>query len=100
MSKESLEKVIGDVLDERFRQDRKWGMPQPAMKTPGRALAVLGEEFGEACKAAVEMDAAETPDGALVWRDSLRTELVQVAAVAVSIIEHLDTDEIDCTPRQ
>ena len=42
-------------------------------------LAVLGEEYGEACRAVLERDPIQ-----------LRTELIQTAAVAVAIVEWLD----------
>jgi hypothetical protein len=39
-------------------------------------LAVLGEEYGEVCQAALDWDP-----------DQMRAELVQLAAVAVAILE-------------
>ncbi len=49
-------------------------------------LAVLGEEFGEVCHELVESNDAPSED--VVAR--VRTELVQLAAVAVAWIEGID----------
>ncbi len=43
--------VLCDVQDERSRQERKWGSQH---HTPFEWLAILGEEYGEACQAAVD----------------------------------------------
>jgi hypothetical protein len=51
------ELVLRDVEWERREQDRKWG---PQHHSPMEWLAVLGEEYGEACKAALESH--EWPD--------------------------------------
>lgn len=54
-------------------------------------VTVLGEEFGEVCRAALDAEKIAEgrgdPEGAL---KKLRTELIQVAAVAVAYIEGLD----------
>jgi hypothetical protein len=65
-----------DVAKERTSQDRKWGVQN---HTPERWLVILGEEYGEACKEALE--------GNL---DAYRHELVQTAAVAMAAIDSLD----------
>lgn len=74
-------KVLNEVNAERDRQDRKWGEQN---HSPAHWLMILGEEVGEANKAALEAhfkgkDLSE-----------YRAELIQVAAVAVSMIECLD----------
>ena len=71
---EKTEAVIQEILLERRRQDQKWGEQN---HTTFKWLAILGEEFGEACTAALEYS-------------NLREELIQVAAVAVVFIECLD----------
>lgn len=81
--------VIFDVVDERDRQDAKWGE-----QNHGDAiwLAVLIEEVGEAAREILEarpvvgyVDPIPPIATAL-----LRAELVQVAAVAVAWIEAID----------
>lgn len=73
--------ILGEVLAEISRAQSVWGIQD---HDPHAYLAILGEEFGEACKAAVEIR----------WGSArvefLRAELVQVAAVAVAMVECLD----------
>ena len=74
---------VGEVLDERARQDAKWGQQNHhALEW----LAIIGEELGEANKAAAESH----------WRGetwaNYRTELIQVAAVAIAAVQSLDRD--------
>jgi hypothetical protein len=72
--------VLCDVSLERVRQDEKWGGTPGIDRISGPHYpAVLGEEFGEVCKAVLEGQTAE-----------LRTELIHVAAVAVAWVEELD----------
>lgn len=59
------------ILKERQRQIDKWGEAQKSELYP----AILGEEFGEVCQAALED------------RVNIRTELVQVAAVCMAWFE-------------
>jgi hypothetical protein len=66
--------VIGQVLNEVVNvQLRKWGVQN---HDPYRWLSILGEEKGEACRAANEGQ----------W-DDYEAEMIQVAAVAVSAVE-------------
>jgi len=67
---------IGEVINERDRQDRKWGIQN---HSPMMWLCILSEEVGEASKAVLEND----PEG-------YRKEMVQVAAVAVAALESFD----------
>lgn len=72
--------ILQEVRAERERQDAKWGgTPGVDRFSDPHYAAVLGEEFGEVCKAWLERDVA-----------GLREELVQVAAVAVAWVEELD----------
>jgi NTP pyrophosphatase (non-canonical NTP hydrolase) len=73
--------VIRDVIEERARQDEKWGEQN---HDPFTYLTILGEEYGEACKAALE---EEFGDGPI---EDLRKELIHTAAVAVAMVECLD----------
>lgn len=69
-----------EVVAERTRQDAKWGgVPGIDRLDEHTYAAVLGEEFGEVCKAWLERDLA-----------ALRTELVQTAAVALAWVEEID----------
>jgi hypothetical protein len=90
----SLNRVIGDVALERARQDDRWGEQNHA---PAWWLVILGEEYGEACRAALD-----SRPGALTGVATLadyRAELVQVAAVAVAAIEALDRGRWQQSPQ-
>jgi hypothetical protein len=80
-----IERILADVLYERARQETLHSptCADPSMPNSER-LEVLGEEFGEVCKALVEIR-----DSKAVEAD-LRAELVQVAAVAVAWLEAID----------
>ena len=75
------DRAIQDIKAERQRQDAKWGEQNHEAPT---WLMILGEEYGEACKAACNagFDNAD-------WAE-YRKELVQVAAVTVAMIEAYD----------
>lgn len=72
------EKALALVLAERARQDKKWGEQNHG---PEWWLAILGEEYGEACQALVQWQF----EGAEFY-DYLK-ELVQTAAVALQAVE-------------
>jgi hypothetical protein len=74
--------VIGDVIAERSRQNEKWGVQRHSWV---EWTAILGEEFGEVCMEAVDLHWGRSED-----IQALRKELVQLAAVSVQIIEHID----------
>ena len=75
--------VLSEVAAERNLQDDKWGEQDHG---PAVWLTILGEEFGEACKAALEgVPLGETED--------YREELIQTAAVATAAVESLDRQE-------
>ena len=87
--------AIQAVLDERDRQDTKWGEQNHDLGIWG---LVLGEEVGEWCEAILHWRAvsgrAENVEGLTgaaseEW-GHVRHEAVQVAAVAVAIIEYMD----------
>lgn len=68
------------ILDERERQDQKWGFPQE--NTYGEWGSILSEEAGELCKELNELNFGRGDP------EKMETEAVQVAAVALSILEH------------
>lgn len=73
--------VLFEVGNERHRQHAKWGQQD---RTPFEWCTILGEEFGEACKAVVDVG----------WHggswDRYREELIHTAAVAIQAIECFD----------
>lgn len=70
-------RIFADIAEERQRQDAKyqrtWDQDIFVM------YAVLGEEQGEVARAILEQDAA-----------AVRRELIELAAVAVAMIEGID----------
>ena len=74
-------KVLHEIRDERFDQDKKWGEQN---HSPADWLMIIGEEIGEVNKAALEAKFGKET------LDNYRTELIQVAAVAVAMIECYD----------
>ena|ERR1035437_2602058 len=68
--------ILEEVLAERMKQDEKWGEQN---HPPFKWVTILGEEFGEVSKAALENDP-----------HNYREELIQVAAVAIAAIENFD----------
>ncbi len=78
--------IFAAIDAERDRQADKWGGPHdwghgdcssPAVEDPTKVM-VLTEECGEVARAVLDLDV-----------DATRTELVQVAAVAVAWLEAL-----------
>jgi hypothetical protein len=86
------------LLQERLRQDAKWGEQN---HDPITWLAILGEEVGEASQNALTARFHQhSPPGcgsAAEFREDqlrcFRTEMVQVASVALAIVECMDRDQ-------
>jgi NTP pyrophosphatase (non-canonical NTP hydrolase) len=79
-----LSDVLQEVMVERARQDEKW---REQNHEPAVYLAILAEEVGEVAQ---EVLRAKFGGKSL---DSYRAELIQVAAVAVAMVECLDRDK-------
>ena len=71
--------ILALVQDERDRQQQKWGIQTHSIP---EWMTILGEEFGEACKAGLDAE-YKNP----LFLKNLETELVQVMAVALAIVE-------------
>ena len=84
MSNELLNNILGEIANERVRQNDKWGEQN---HKPVEWIAILTEEVGEAAKEAIE-NHFEYPNNEGLT--NYRKELVQVAAVAVQMIECFD----------
>lgn len=76
--------VLRMVSEERNRQNAKWGFPQD--NTPFEWMSILTEEVGELAEAINNVHLGSGPQGD---QDEIVYEAIQVAAVAVSIVEHL-----------
>lgn len=91
----SIGRVLMDIASERDRQEAKCaakraeGFPWRSLADPlctnERRIATLGEEFGEVCREISDAGGDGRPPG-----PNLRVELIQVAALAVAWVEHLD----------
>jgi len=75
--------AIDDVLDERRRQQAKYGRQD---YEPFLWSAILNEEAGEFAQAAVDSRFGGSNAGV----DRMREEAIQVAAVGIAIVECID----------
>lgn len=84
-----LDDIFQDIRDERKRQNNKWGGVQ---QLPDYTyLAIATEELGEAAQAMLHDEFGGDHAG------TLRTELVQLAAVIVQWLERMDMEALDDT---
>lgn len=93
--------ILADVRREREAQHAKWGTQRHGYTV---WTTVLTEEVGELCKEALQMrdvlidgdqdgaDVREFAEGLTARLRMMRLEAVQVAAVAVAMIEHIDEE--------
>ena len=91
--------VAADVLDERVRQNEKWGPQSHPNGTGGVSYVVMAKYGKELCARAFAAGLGdwrhilfEEVYEAFAEEDvkALRTELIQVAAVAVAWVEDID----------
>jgi len=73
--------IAWEIIEERAKQVEKWGEER---HTFSGWVAILGEEFGEVCKEVGDTMYSCYPDS------NYRHELIQVAAVAMKMIEEYD----------
>jgi hypothetical protein len=86
------DKILLEVHAERHRQDKKWGVRN---YHPLRWLPILGEEYGEACKAINQGCTDPIAENVDIGKKIIeyREECIQVAAVAVAMVESLDRNK-------
>lgn len=82
-AEQATDRALSAVARERRRQDELYGSQRHL--PPDRWLAVIAREFCEAGN-----EANEHFKGRATSNEKLRTELVQIAAVAVAWVEALD----------
>lgn len=80
-----MEGILNEIVNERRRQDEKFGEQK---HHPFVWVSILGEEFGEVSRAAIEANFLGYKNSGN-W-SNYRAELIQVAAVAVAMIEAYD----------
>jgi NTP pyrophosphatase (non-canonical NTP hydrolase) len=78
--------VYREIRAERARQDANWGDQTHSLFV---YMTVLAEECGEVARAVHDLRFAGGT------RESVREELIQVAAVAVQIVERMDGGRIE-----
>lgn len=81
------QKVLEDVVDERIKQNEKWGTQDHDW---GDWMLILGEEFGETCEEMLNNRFGRDKHGKMHRIKELREEAVQLVAVGVAIIEYVD----------
>jgi NTP pyrophosphatase (non-canonical NTP hydrolase) len=83
-----LNRAQGDIVREREAQDAKWGEQN---HDPMAYMTILMEEVGEFAKEALHDRFHDPRDGDTTGaRERMRKEAVQVAAVAMAIVECID----------
>lgn len=86
---EEHSKIIFDTLNERLRQNNKFGANRT--QHPFLWNTILVEEVGEAAKESLDMYFSDHPKEAV---EKYRKELIEVAAVAIAAIQDLDDNGI------
>jgi len=81
--------ILFDVLNERQRQNDKFGANRH--QHPFLWNTILSEEVGESAKDSLDIYFSDKPEEAL---SKYRKELVEVAAVAIAIIQDIDNNGI------
>ena len=77
------QRIISDVLDERKRQDTKWGEQN---HSPDKWGNIIGEEYGEVCKAINEFGFNPTPQ----TEQDIYTEAIQTMASCMAMLECME----------
>lgn len=88
MKKTDTEKAVEMITAERARQNEMWG--DQSGNHPFEWMSILGEEYGELCQAVNESCFENGRHPELGGVDNVIKEAVQVAAVAVEIIEQFE----------
>lgn len=83
-------KILDEILEERKRQDAKWGVQN---HKPIEWSAILTEEVGEVSREALELHFTNfySDTGQM---ERYRKELIQCAAVCVNALEALERDKL------
>jgi NTP pyrophosphatase (non-canonical NTP hydrolase) len=82
--------ALKDILEERERQDELWGEQN---HHPVVWLSILMEEVGELAQEINEYKLFDNPNKSNFTFNTLRDEAIQVAAVAIAMVECLDRNK-------
>ena len=83
----ATKRAVEVIVEERLRQISEWG--DQSDRHPFEFMSILGEEYGELCEAVNETCFQKPKHPERGGRDAIIREAVQVAAVAVQIVEML-----------
>ncbi len=84
-----MDSIFNEIKIERKKQDTKWGEQN---HKPIEWVAILTEEVGEVSKAALEAHFNQCYWDAAQLKE-YRKELIQVAAVAIAMLESLERND-------
>lgn len=88
---EYIYEMMDKVFDERIRQNKKFGEQDHYLTS---WMTILGEEYGEACKAALDTFNFKTTEE---YREKLipayEEEIIQIIAVCFAILENIKHDK-------
>lgn len=76
-------KIMYDTVRERVRQDEKWGVQNHRADT---WATIIGEEYGEMCKAVNEFGFNPTPE----TEQDIYTEAIQTMASCMAMLECME----------
>jgi hypothetical protein len=76
--------AVAVVLNEREKQDKKWGEQNHDIAT---WLEILGEEYGEICKADLEYKFSSNSINDSGLKNQILEEIIQTTAVGLAMIE-------------
>lgn len=78
-----MQKIIEKVIEERKRQDDKWGEQNHTAPVWGM---IIGEEYGEMCKAINEFGFNQTPEA----EQQIYTEAIHTMASCMAMLECIE----------
>jgi hypothetical protein len=93
---EEYQRMINVLTEVSLERKRQHGLHGRQDRPPGQYGIILHEEVGEASKEICEAEFSTDPEHRLSCYRKLRAELIQVAAVAVAMVECLDRNELHC----
>lgn len=79
----SQQTIINDVIAERQRQDAKWGEQN---HSPDRWATIIGEKYGEICKAVNEFGFHPKPE----TEQDIYTEAIHTMASCMAMLECME----------
>ena len=85
--------ILRNIIEERKRQDEKWGEQNHPLVMWG---TIIGEEFGEMCECINKLEVppiSYDPSVVMYYTEALKKEAIQVAACCVALLEYIERDK-------